>query len=253
MDYKRNYLTLVKAMRASREDNGRPVSRKAAGGLGSRVEQALDMGETSFDPLAYMRDIEGFLDDNITESDFAPTESLRPKARPDSEETLGLDDGVSLRPQSRGEALTTDIGVRLMGDLMDEFGLTKEQAAAFVGNLAQETGDFKFMQEIDPVVEGSKGGWGFAQWTGQRRKNFEAWAEANDLDPASYEANWGYLKKELTEADDEIQNMGINTISGLKDIYDLEEATKFISNSFLKPGKPNIGRRISKASGYMEF
>lgn len=247
MDYKKNYLQMIKTMRANRERDGKPVSVKRPSGLAARVEASLGSLDEGFNPMSYMQDIEKFLD-------VSPlTESLRPKARPGSEKELGLDEGVSLRPMSRGDALTEDVGVRLMGDLMNEFGLTKEQAAAFVGNLAQETGDFKFMQEIDPVVEGSKGGFGFAQWTGQRRKNFEKWAEDNSLNPNSYEANWGYLKKELTEADDEIKNLGINTISGLKDINDLEEATKFISDYFLRPGNPKIGNRISKASGYMEF
>jgi hypothetical protein len=255
MEYGNNYLALIKALRSNREkEGGRPVSKKEAGGLGSRIERSpLTIEREEFDPMAYMRDIDSFIDDDLTDSDLAPAESLRPKARPGSEETLGLDDGVSLRPQSRGEVLNSETGQRLMEDLKEEFDLTDVQAAAIVGNLAQETGDFEFMQEIDPVVEGSKGGWGFAQWTGPRRKRFEAWAEENGMDPKSYEANKGYLFKELTEADEEIQNMGINTMAKIRQTDDLEEATRIFSEDFLRPGKPNLGKRIARASGYLEF
>lgn len=249
MEYKKNYLQLLKTMRANREREGMAVSFKRPSGLAARVESQIgEMG--SFDPIDYMQEIDSFLAD----IDAPPETSLRPKARPESEvETLGLEDGVSLRPQSRGDILGSDTGKRLMQDLMEEFDLTKEQAAAFVGNLAQETGDFKFMQELDPTVEGSKGGFGFAQWTGPRRKMFEAWAAENDLDPKSYEANWGYLKKELTEADSEIKNMGINTLEGLRGIDDVEEATRFISENFLRPGKPHMSNRLQYANAYMEF
>lgn len=249
MEYKKNYLQLLKTMRANRERDGKPVSAKRSSGLAARArEQVGDMNK--FNPVDYMEEIDSFL----VGLESAPDTSLRPKARPEREsETLGLEDGVSLRPQSRGDILGSDTGKRLMQDLMEEFDLTKEQAAAFVGNLAQETGDFKFMQEIEPTVEGSKGGFGFAQWTGPRRKMFEAWAAENDLDPKSYEANWGYLKKELTEADSEIKNMGINTLEGLRGIDDVEEATRFISENFLRPGKPHMSNRLQYANAYMEF
>jgi hypothetical protein len=255
MEYGNNYLALIKALRSNRErEGGRPVSKKEAGGLGSRIERSpLTIEKEEFDPMAYMRDIDSFIDDDLTESDLAPAESLRPKARPGSEEPLGLDDGVSLRPQSRSDIMNSETGLRLMEDLKEEFDLTDVQAAAIVGNLAQETGDFEFMQEIKPAIEGSKGGWGFAQWTGPRRKMFEDWIAENGLDAKSYEANKGYLFKELTEFDKEIENMGINTLKKIKETDDLEEATRIFSEDFLRPGKPNLGKRIARASGYLEF
>ena len=91
-----------------------------------------------------------------------------------------------------------DIAARLMRDLMFDFDLTREQAAGVVGNLAFESTGFREMQERDPAVEGSRGGYGYAQWTGPRRRDFEAFAEARGLDINSYEANYGFLAHELS-------------------------------------------------------
>lgn len=79
--------------------------------------------------------------------------------------------------------------------LMAEFGLTAEQAAGIVGNLAYESNGFQTLQEISP--NGGRGGFGAAQWTGPRRRAFEAWCKLHGLEPESDEANYGYLLAEL--------------------------------------------------------
>ena len=86
--------------------------------------------------------------------------------------------------------------------LMNEFGLDELSASAILGNLGHESGGFKFLQEMKPTIRGSAGGWGFAQWTGPRRRAFDAWTAAKGLDPSSDEANLGFLIHELhtTEA-----------------------------------------------------
>ena len=53
------------------------------------------------------------------------------------------------------------IGFRLVNDLMAELGLTLPQAAAVAGNLAHECMDFKVMQEMKPLIPGTKGDTGF--------------------------------------------------------------------------------------------
>jgi TP901 family phage tail tape measure protein len=85
----------------------------------------------------------------------------------------------------------------VMSDLMRDFGLTKEQAAGIVANLGHESAGFTAYQEGKPLVPGSRGGAGWAQWTGPRRRQFEAWAAAKGLDPRSDAANYGFLKHEL--------------------------------------------------------
>jgi len=137
---------------------------------------------------------------------------------------------------------------QLVKDLMRDFGLTEFQAAGLVGNLAYESGNFKQLQEKEPLIPGSKGGYGFAQWTGVRRDGFENWIKSQDsqIDPASYSANYGYLKHELSNVlPDSLGSIGVNTISKLKDTNSLEEATSLVSNYYLRPAKEtaNIDKR----------
>lgn len=149
------------------------------------------------------------------------------------------------RPTSRGD-VATDAGRRLLTDLMNDFGLTREQAAGFVGNLDHETGGFKFMQEIEPVVPGSRGGYGFAQWTGPRRKQFEAWASENQKDLGSYEANYGFLKHELENTPEG------RVLDSLRSAQTVEDAATVVSKKFLRPGIPHLDSRIARASRYLE-
>lgn len=95
-------------------------------------------------------------------------------------------------------ALFREWSPRMMRDLMAAFPTWgPEDAAACVGNGGHESGGFKLMQELKPVVPGSRGGLGAFQWTGPRRKNFEAWCLSKGLHPHSYEASAGFLIHEL--------------------------------------------------------
>jgi hypothetical protein len=86
---------------------------------------------------------------------------------------------------------------RIMGDLILDFGLTPIQAAGIIGNLAHESAGFTATQEKNPVG-GGRGGLGWAQWTGPRRRAYEAWFTKRGLKADSYAANYGYLKEELS-------------------------------------------------------
>lgn len=81
----------------------------------------------------------------------------------------------------------------VMRRLMTDFGLDAPQAAKILGNLGHESIGFKAFNEI-----GGGGGIGWAQWTGPRNREFRAWSAANHLDPHSDEANYGFLKHELS-------------------------------------------------------
>lgn len=88
---------------------------------------------------------------------------------------------------------------RIMRDLMAEarFGFSRDDAAAIVGNLGHETLGFTKMQEMAPTVRGSRGGYGWAQWTGPRRVAFEHWCAGKGVSPDSYEGNYSFLYREL--------------------------------------------------------
>ena len=85
----------------------------------------------------------------------------------------------------------------IMVKLLSDFPITVEDAAAIVGNLGHESLGFTAMQEFKPTVPGSKGGWGWAQWTGPRRRAFEAWCKRTGHNPSSDDANYAWLFLEL--------------------------------------------------------
>lgn len=95
---------------------------------------------------------------------------------------------------TRFDEVVPNFMVRLMGDFP---GLGVPDAAAIFGNAGHESGGLEKLQELKPVVKGSRGGYGWFQWTGPRRKAFEAWCTANGLAPNSDEANYGFLVHEL--------------------------------------------------------
>lgn len=133
---------------------------------------------------------------------------------------------------------------KLFNDFKADFGLNDVQAAAFVGNLVVETGNFRSLQEKNPTVKGSRGGYGIAQWTADRRVAFENWAKQNGLPVDSYEANYGFLKEELTNRQaGGIESIGINTISRLKEKNTLDDASFLVQDYFLRPGVDHQDRR----------
>lgn len=129
------------------------------------------------------------------------------------------------------------VAPRLVSDLSKDFQLTPEQAAGVVGQLGHESAGFGTMQEVNPTVPGSRGGYGYAQWTGPRRKQFETWAGQNNLDPNSYEANYGFLKNELANSPEGA------VLGDLRAAPDAMTAGRMFTDKFLRPGTPNYGSR----------
>jgi hypothetical protein len=86
----------------------------------------------------------------------------------------------------------------IMRKLIADFGLDVPSAAAILGNIGHECGGFRLMQELRPSVPGSRGGYGWCQWTGPRRRDFEAYCARNGKDMASDEANYAWLWVELS-------------------------------------------------------
>ncbi|NYT33925.1 phage tail tip lysozyme [Rhizobium sp. WYCCWR 11128] len=156
------------------------------------------------------------------------------------------DSGGNVALPSTGKEWET-IGPRLVGDLSKDFQLSPEQAVGVVGPLGQESAGFGTLQEVNPLIPGSRGGFGYAQWTGPRRKQFEAWSQQNGLDPTSYEANYGFLKHEL-----------MNTPEGavldeLRKAPDAMTAGRVFTDKFLRPGIPNYDSRDAWTKRAMAF
>jgi hypothetical protein len=112
---------------------------------------------------------------------------------------------------------------------MREFSLTVEQACGIVGNIGFESGGFKTLQEISPLIPGSAGGYGWAQWTGPRRTDFMAWCVRQKLEPSSDQANYGYLVEEL-------RGDYNATIRAVRNQADLSSAVFSVGETYERPG-----------------
>jgi hypothetical protein len=94
-------------------------------------------------------------------------------------------------------------------------------------------------------VKGSRGGYGYAQWTGPRRRQFEAWAALKGLNPASYEANYGFLRHELDNTSEG------NILSTLRKTNSAADAARVVSRDFLRPGVVHMESRVGRANDYL--
>lgn len=157
---------------------------------------------------------------------------------------------------SKSSGVTVDkayeTSFKLIDDLKADYGMSTEVAAGFVGNLWHETGGFKFMQEINPIVKGSKGGLGFAQWTdtstkNKRRTNFENFAKKKGFSIESYDANYGFLKQELDTTEGRV-------LKKLEGVSDITNATKIVSKNYLIPDEKYVkmDERIKAAKNILE-
>lgn len=137
------------------------------------------------------------------------------------------------------------IAERLMNDVQAELNLERHQAAGLIGNLGYESGNFKTLQEGKPMVEGSRGGWGYAQWTADRRVNFERYADSLGLARDSYEANKGFLVHEMTTS-------YRNDLESLKRTTTVEEASMVVMKEYLIPHPPtaHYDRRLGLAMAF---
>lgn len=123
-----------------------------------------------------------------------------------------------------------------ISQLITDFKLDALSAIAIIGNAGHESGGFKSLQEKKPVVPGSRGGYGIMQWTGPRRREYEAYCKRNGLDPADMTSNYKFLFVELSGPEGRV-------IKRLKDANTLEEKVRIFSEGFLRPGIPHMESR----------
>ncbi len=125
----------------------------------------------------------------------------------------------------------------LVTRLAADFNLQTFQAAGIVGNLGFESGGFKDLRELGQP-EGL-GGYGWGQWTADRRRAFLAYAESRGLDWRSDEANYDYLTVEL-------KGVYHRTITAVSQTTSLEDAVFSVGQTYERPG----GTTASFLPGY---
>lgn len=142
----------------------------------------------------------------------------------------------------KGSAEFQSITPKLTKDLQRDFpGLTKEDAAAIIGNLGEESGGFTKMQEA-----GGRGpGRGWAQWTSPDRKaKFLANVQKHGGDLANYDANYETLR-------DELKGQYAGALKEMMAAQGLENKTRVFMRKFENPGVPAFDVRMRYAQRAM--
>ena len=129
---------------------------------------------------------------------------------------------------------------RLLSDFPQ---LTGQDACAVFGNLGYESLGFTKLQEMKPTVAGSRGGYGWAQWTGPRRRAYEAYCARTGKDPASDEANYAYLFIELKG----IEGTESGAVNKVAAAVGLEAKVVAFEKAFLRAGVKNYDKRLAWA------
>lgn len=121
-------------------------------------------------------------------------------------------------------------------------GMPLHIAQGFVTNFKDESGLNPGINEIAPLVPGSRGGYGLYQLTGPRRRQYEAWAGANGFDLADPEAQLDFMMLELNTTEkgawEKIQAAGTPG-----------DAAAAVVNYFLRPSEEHRARRASRYAG----
>lgn len=118
--------------------------------------------------------------------------------------------------------------------------LGRDDITAIIANAAWESGRFKQLQEVSPLVKGSAGGYGFMQWTGPRRRAFMAWCEHEELAPSSYSANVGFAIYELKTSER-------GALGKLRSAKGLDAKVHAFERAFLRAGIPHTEKRQALA------
>ena len=150
---------------------------------------------------------------------------------------LQLSDNASPEPVEHVVKSQT-VAEYVNASLMQDFGFKRHQAAGIVGNLAQESGQFHTLAEINGTC------FGYSQWCGSRKSEFFEYAK-NNGGKQSVEANYGFLRLEMSrDYPDMIERIkGTETVSASAAIFMRE---------FLRPHKDyaNLPRRIRYGQQY---
>ena len=145
-----------------------------------------------------------------------------------------------MTPEAHFRATAPKYMRRLVADFPQ---LDLQDAAAIFGNLGHESLGFTKLQEMKPTVAGSKGGWGWAQWTGPRRRAFEAYCARTGKDPASDEANYAYLFLELKG----IEGTESGAVGKVSTAVGLEDKVIAFEKAFLRAGVKHYDKRLEWA------
>lgn len=142
-------------------------------------------------------------------------------------------------------ALFEDKAPKIMADLLKDFPeWGPEDAAADLGNAGHECAGFTDLIEFDGK-DGGRGGVGWYQWTGPRRRAYEAYCNRNGLDKFSDTANYAFHFVELKGLLDGYDES--RTINAVKTAVGLEAKTIAFEKAYERAGVKHYDRRYAYA------
>ena len=147
------------------------------------------------------------------------------------------DEGLMLASQSAPNLPSSPTADQIKVGLLSR-GLPEHVADAFLMNFQDESNLNPAAQEINPQVQGSRGGFGLYQLTGPRRKAYEEFVAARGVDPSDVNSQLDFLVSEL---------QGPEARAGKKILNapDTNTAAQAILKDFLRPSKKNQSRRAA--------
>lgn len=122
-------------------------------------------------------------------------------------------------------------------------GLPEHIADGFIMNFQDESGLNPGINERNPIVPGSRGGFGLYQLTGPRRTAYEQFAGQRGVDPSDVNAQLDWLMHEL-------QGPEAKAAQSIFSSQNAGEAGAAIVNNFLRPAAEH---RTSRANRYMGY
>lgn len=120
-------------------------------------------------------------------------------------------------------------------------GLSLPVAQGIVANMKAESNLQPGINEIAPVVPGSRGGYGLNQWTGPRRVAYEQFATERGKP-------FDDLQTQLDFTMYELQGPERAAYAALQGVTNPIDAARIYSEQFLRPGIPNMGKRLGYAA-----
>lgn len=124
-------------------------------------------------------------------------------------------------------------------------GLPPHVAQGIILNLRDESGLNPDLNERSPVVAGSRGGYGLAQWTGPRRRDLEAFAEAQGRPVSDPDVQMDFLLQELNGPEADAYQRLLNSGS-------TSEAARAFLDHFERPTEAHRQRRAAAYSRYQD-
>lgn len=123
-----------------------------------------------------------------------------------------------------------------------ERGMPEHVADGFMMNFQDESGLNPGINEQNPTVPGSRGGFGLAQWTGPRRRALETFAEMRGANVADPNTQLDFLMTEL-------QGPESGAARSILSSQDAGQAGAAIVNNFLRPAEQHRAEREARYTG----